>query len=29
MGMKYEPTTDDVRSWIHMTDSDGDGKVTL
>lgn len=29
IGMKYEPTVDDVRSWIHMTDSDGDGKVTL
>lgn len=28
-GMKYEPTADDVRSWILMTDSDGDGKVTL
>lgn len=28
-GMKYEPTADDVRSWINMTDSDGDGKVTL
>jgi hypothetical protein len=27
--MKYEPTVDDVRSWIHMTDSDGDGRVTL
>lgn len=29
MGMKYEPTPDDVRSWIQMTDSDGDGRVTL
>lgn len=27
--MNYEPTADDVRSWIVMTDSDGDGKVTL
>lgn len=29
VGIKYEPTVDDVRSWILMTDSDGDGKVTL
>lgn len=28
-GMRYEPTADDVQSWILMTDSDGDGKVTL
>ena len=27
--MRYEPTADDVQSWILMTDSDGDGKVTL
>ena len=25
----YEPTEEDVTIWIEMTDSDGDGKVTL
>ena len=29
MGMNYEPTQDDVSTWIRMTDSDGDGRVTL
>jgi Ca2+-binding EF-hand superfamily protein len=29
MGMQYEPTKEDVVIWIEMTDSDGDGKVTL
>jgi hypothetical protein len=29
MGMKYEPTAEDVQMWIEMTDSDGDGKVIL
>ena len=29
MGMKYEPTKEDVVIWIEMTDTDGDGKVTL
>lgn len=30
MGMNdYEPTKEDVVIWIQMTDSDGDGKVTL
>lgn len=30
MGMdNYEPTEEDVTIWIEMTDSDGDGKVTL
>lgn len=28
-GIKYEPTSDDVISWIKMADSDGDGRVTL
>lgn len=27
--MNYEPTHEDVVIWIEMTDSDGDGKVTL
>lgn len=27
--MNYEPTSEDVKIWIQMTDSDGDGKVTL
>jgi len=29
MGMNYEPTYEDVLIWIKMTDSDGDGRVTL
>ena len=29
MGMNYDPTSDDVNTWIKMTDSDNDGKVTL
>ena len=29
MGVSYEPTSEDVRVWMKMTDSDGDGKVTL
>ena len=29
MGVSYEPTGEDVRVWMKMTDSDGDGKVTL
>ncbi|CAD8064415.1 unnamed protein product [Paramecium primaurelia] len=30
MGMNdYEPTKEDVVIWIQMTDTDGDGKVTL
>lgn len=29
MGMNYEPTKEDVEIWMQMTDSDGDGKVTL
>ncbi len=27
--MNYEPTQEDVLIWIKMTDSDGDGRVTL
>lgn len=27
--MKYEPSEEDVKMWIEMTDSDGDGQVTL
>jgi Ca2+-binding EF-hand superfamily protein len=29
MGMEYTPTKEDTASWMKMTDSDGDGKVTL
>lgn len=29
MGMKYEPTAEDVHIWIEMADTDGDGQVTL
>lgn len=29
MGINYEPTHEDVQQWIQMTDSDGDGRVTL
>lgn len=25
----YEPSDEDVHIWIEMTDSDGDGQVTL
>jgi Ca2+-binding EF-hand superfamily protein len=29
MGMTFNPSTEDVKSWMKMTDLDGDGKVTL
>lgn len=29
MGSEITPTQEDVRTWMDMTDSDGDGKVTL
>lgn len=29
MGVEYNPTKEDVDSWMEMTDQDGDGKVTL
>ena len=29
MGVDYNPTKEDIDSWMEMTDQDGDGKVTL
>ena len=29
MGMDYTASDEDVTMWIEMTDSDGDGQVTL
>jgi Ca2+-binding EF-hand superfamily protein len=29
MGMDYNPTKEDIDSWMAMTDLDGDGKVNL
>lgn len=29
MGMNYNPTKEDIDSWMAMTDLDGDGKVNL
>jgi Ca2+-binding EF-hand superfamily protein len=29
MGMSFEPNQEDIRSWMKMTDLDGDGKVSL
>jgi hypothetical protein len=29
MGMTYNPTKEDIDSWMAMTDLDGDGKVNL
>lgn len=29
MGMQYNPTKEDIDSWMAMTDLDGDGKVNL
>lgn len=29
MGMDYSPSEDDIKSWMKMTDSNSDGKVTL
>lgn len=29
MGLSYEPTREDIDSWMAMTDLDGDGKVNL
>ena len=29
MGMSYIPTTEDVKSWMKMTDTNSDGRVTL
>lgn len=29
MGTQIDPTQEDVRTWMQMTDLDGDGKVTL
>jgi Ca2+-binding EF-hand superfamily protein len=29
MGVQYHPTSEDVRSWMKMTDTNGDGKVSL
>jgi hypothetical protein len=29
MGMSYNPTKEDIDSWMAMTDLDGDGKVNL
>ena len=27
--MEFEPTREDVESWMKMADLDGDGRVTL
>jgi hypothetical protein len=29
MGVNYNPSVDDVRSWMQMTDENQDGKVSL
>jgi Ca2+-binding EF-hand superfamily protein len=29
LGMNYNPTQEDIDSWMAMTDLDGDGKVNL
>lgn len=29
MGQNYQPSKDDVRTYMKMVDSDGDGKITL
>ena len=29
MGVEYNPTKQDIDSWMQMTDLDGDGKVNL
>ena len=29
MGINYNPTEEDVKLWMEMTDTDKDGKVTL
>ncbi len=29
LGMHYDPTQEDIESWMAMTDRDGDGKVNL
>ena len=29
MGMTYTPSKEDIDSWMKMTDTDGDGLVTL
>jgi len=29
MGIQYQPTYDDIKSWMRMTDTNGDGKVSL
>ena len=29
MGMSFNPTQEDIDSWMQMTDLDGDGKVNL
>jgi Ca2+-binding EF-hand superfamily protein len=29
LGMNYNPTQEDIQSWMQMTDLDNDGKVNL
>lgn len=29
MGQNYQPTKDDIKSYMKMVDTDGDGKITL
>jgi Ca2+-binding EF-hand superfamily protein len=29
MGVAYYPTQEDVKSWMRMTDTNGDGQVSL
>jgi Ca2+-binding EF-hand superfamily protein len=29
MGQTYQPSREDVRSYLKMVDTDGDGKITL
>ena len=29
MGQNYKPTRDDVKSYMKMVDSDGDGRISL
>jgi Ca2+-binding EF-hand superfamily protein len=29
MGQNYQPSREDVRSYMKMVDTDGDGKITL
>jgi Ca2+-binding EF-hand superfamily protein len=29
MGMNYNPTENDIKQWMNMTDTDSDGQISL